>query len=279
MRLSPAGQRFYQEVNKADGRINLAAAALYIAQEEHWDMNPATYIEKLDNMAADVRSRLPARRYPLKVIQAINDYLFGELHFSGNSQDYYNPGNSFLNCVLDRRLGIPITLSLVYLEIANRLKFPMVGVGMPGHFLVRPVIEDMEIFVDPFNKGEIMFVADCQEKFHILFPHSDWHPEFLSGVMPKPFLARMLMNLKAVYLQREEYEEVISVLDKLLLLVPNESPQRRDRGLMHYRLKNYDHAREDLEAYLSAYPRAPDCQKIQKILELIDSPQFYSDLS
>jgi len=269
MRLSPAGQRFYQEVQKADGQINLAAAALYIAQEEYWDMDPSRYIEALDDMAAVVRSRLPARRYPLRVIQTINDYLFTDLKFAGNTQNYYHPDNSYLNCVIDRRIGIPISLSLVYLEIAHRLRFPMVGVGMPGHFLVRPVIEDMEVFVDPFQQGEVLFLADCQQKFHQLFPQSQWQPKFLNGVMPKHFLARMLMNLKAIYIQQESDDEAVSVLDKLLILMPEAAEQMRDRGLLHHRLENYELARHDLNRYLRSHPSPPDGKHIQKILESI----------
>ncbi|MGC1309721.1 MAG: tetratricopeptide repeat protein [Phormidesmis sp.] len=277
MRLSPAGQRFYQEVRKADGRINLAAAALYIAQEEYWDMDPKRYLEKLDDMAADVRSRLPKRRYPLKVIETINHYLFQELNFSGNSLDYYNPDNSCLNCVIDRRLGIPITLSLVYLEVAHRIRFPMVGIGMPGHFLIRPVVDEMEIFVDPFNQGEVMFIADCKERFEsIQNAHGSqvpWQDEFLSGVLPKPFLARILMNLKRVYLRLEAYDRAIATLDKLLLLSPRQPYEVRDRGLLHYELKNYDLAKQDLEGYLRSHPRAPDGKTIQQILKRIDLPK------
>lgn len=270
MRLSPAGQRFYQEVQKSDGRINLAAAALYIAQEEYWDMDPAFYLEKLDEMAGVVRSRLPRGRYPLKVIQIINDYLFGELGFSGNQADYYEPDNSYLNCVLDRRLGIPISLSLVYLEIAHRVKFPMVGVGMPGHFLIRPMIEEMEVFVDPFHQGEVLFVADCQQRFEQLFPASppqmQWRPEFLSGVMPKAFLARMLLNLKGIYLQLEAYRPALRVVDKLLLLRPLDVQQIRDRGLLHHRLQNDKLAKKDLENYLRSHPNPPDSIQIQRII-------------
>ncbi|MGB3291835.1 MAG: tetratricopeptide repeat protein [Phormidesmis sp.] len=273
MRLTPAGQRFYQEVQKADGRIDLAAAALYIAQEEYWDMDPKRYLEVLNDMAADVRSRLPKNRYPLKVIQTLNEYLFGELKFSGNRLDYYNPDNSCLNCVIDRRLGIPITLSLVYLEIAHRIRFPMVGVGMPGHFLVRPVIDEMEVFVDPFTQGEILFVADCRNKFESLHGSQvEWRPEFLSGVLPKSFLARMLLNLKRAYLKIEDYDSAVMTLDKLLILAPRQYQEVRDRGLLHYELKNYDLAKQDLEGYLRSHPHAPDSPEIQKLIDKIKHP-------
>ncbi|MGB7088175.1 MAG: tetratricopeptide repeat protein [Phormidesmis sp.] len=271
MRLSPAGQRFYQEVQKGDTRLDLAAAALYIAQEEYWDMVPDIYLDRLDSMAADVRSRLPKGRYPLKVIQVINDYLFGELKFAGNSADYGDPDNSYLNCVIDRRIGIPITLSLVYLEIARRIRFPMVGIGMPGHFLVRPVVDDMEVFVDPFHNGEVMFVADCQQRFREIYgEQSEWRPEFLSGVLPKAFLVRMLMNLKMTYLTSEDRRRAVTALDKLLILMPRQPQQMRDRGLLHYDLENYELAKQDLENYLSLNPSAPDCQAVQQLLSRID---------
>ena len=265
MRLSPAGQRFYQEVQKADGRINLAAAALYIAQEEHWNIDPSRYVKALDDMAEAERSRLGPRRNPLRVSKSVNG------KFTGNIKDYYSADNSHLNCVIDRRIGIPISLSLVYLEIAHRLRFPMVGVGMPGHFLVRPVIEEMEVFVDPFHQGEVLFLADCKQKFHQLFPHSQWKSEFLSGVMPKPFLARMLMNLKAIYIQQEADAEAVSVLDKLLILMPEAAGQMRDRGLLHHRMQNYELARHDLKGYLRSHPNAPDGDRIQLLLESFNS--------
>ncbi|MGB3767971.1 MAG: tetratricopeptide repeat protein, partial [Phormidesmis sp.] len=164
-----------------------------------------------------------------------------------------------------------ISLSLVYLELANRLQFPMVGVGMPGHFLVRPVIGEMEVFVDPFNQGEVLFVADCKERFHQIYPASEWQTSFLNGVLPRHFLARMLMNLKMIYLQMEDLGKAIATLDKLLILMPEQPLQMRDRGLLHYELKNYDLAKQDLEEYLRSQPQAPDGRKIQQILNAIRS--------
>ena len=270
MRLSPAGQRFYQEVQKAEGRIDLAAAALYIAQEDYWDMAPGHYLERLDSMAVEVQARLPRGRYPLKIIQVLNEYLFEELKFSGNTQDYYNPDNSCLNCVIDRRLGIPITISLIYLEVARRVRFPMMGVGMPGHFLVRPVIDEMEVFVDPFNQGEVLFLADCKARFQQQYgPDVEWRDEFLSGVTPKVFLMRMLLNLKMAYLNLESFEQAVATLDKLLILMPGEPQHVRDRGLLHYELQNYALAQQDLKGYLRSHPRAPDNQKIQLIIDKI----------
>ena len=270
MRLSPAGQRFYQEVQKGEGRINMAAAALYIAQEEYWEMDASRYLKRLDEMALAVRPRLPKGRYPLKIIKVINEYLFEELNFSGNSADYYDPDNSYLNCVIDRRLGIPITLSLVYLEIARRLQFPMVGVGVPGHFLIRPIVEDMTVLVDPFHNGETMFLEDCKLRFHQQFgAQAQWRSEFLGAVPQMAFLARMLMNLKVIYVNNESFKKAVATLNKLLILMPEEPRQLRDRGLLHYELKNLDLAQQDLRKYVRLHPRASDRSQIQQILEKI----------
>ena len=160
MDFSLARQHFYQEVQQPDEQINLERAALYIAQEEYPDLDVDEYLNALDMMADDVREQLPIESYPLKILKTINHYLYGNLGFAGNTENYYDPRNSFLNDVIDRRTGIPITLSLVYLAIAQRLDFPMVGIGMPGHFLIRPIQEDMDIFVDAFSQGEILFPPD-----------------------------------------------------------------------------------------------------------------------
>src|SRR4028119_1078890 len=155
---------FYQEINQPDPQIDLAKAALYIAQAEYPDLDIAEYLNALDVMAAEVEERLPVERYPLRIIQILNKYFYDDLGFIGNTSDYYDPRNSFLNEVIDRRTGIPITLSLVYLEVARRIEFPMVGINMPGHFLIRPEFQDVGIFVDAFNRGEILFDSDCEER-------------------------------------------------------------------------------------------------------------------
>ncbi|MEO1403063.1 MAG: SirB1 family protein [Cyanobacteria bacterium J06635_1] len=271
MNFSLARQRFYREISQPDDQIDLAIAALYIAQEDYPTLNPAAYLATLDTLAIEVKKRLPATRYPLKIIQALNDYLFDELGFTGNQQDYYDPRNSYLNEVIDRRMGIPITLSLLYLEIAKRIDFPMVGVGLPGHFLVRPTIDQMAVFVDPFDGGEVMFEADCEAKFHQLYgPNAQWHPDFLSPVLPKPFLVRMLTNLKMIYLNRRQFDRAIATLDRLLLLNPESVYEYRDRGLIHYHLKQYTAAKQDLRQYLQGSTNPSDTAKIELLLAQIE---------
>ncbi len=163
MNLSSARQLFHHEIHQPDEYIDLAKAALYIALEEYSELDIDEYLNALDAMAIELEERLPIEKYPLKIIQSINKYLYDDLKFTGNTQDYYDPRNSFLNDVIERRVGIPITLALLYIEIARRIDFPMIGIGMPGHFLIRPDISEMEIYVDAFNKGEVMFPQDCQE--------------------------------------------------------------------------------------------------------------------
>ncbi|MEO0456004.1 MAG: transglutaminase-like domain-containing protein [Cyanobacteria bacterium P01_A01_bin.114] len=266
-----ARQRFYREISQPDAQIDLAIAALYIAQEDYPTLDPAVYLKTLDTLAAEVEKHLPVARYPLKVIQIINQYLFDELGFAGNQQDYYDPRNSYLHEVIDRRIGIPITLSLLYLEIAKRVGFPMAGVGMPGHFLICPTVDEMAVFVDPFNRGEVMFAADCESKFRQLYgPEAQWHDDFLSPVSPKPFLVRLLTNLKMIYLNRRQFERSITILDRLLLLYPDTAYEYRDRGLIHYHLKNYTAAKQDLKQYLLASSNPSDTAKIEALLAQIE---------
>ncbi|MGD1907916.1 MAG: SirB1 family protein [Leptolyngbyaceae cyanobacterium] len=263
-------QRFQAEIQKPDAEIDLGAAALYIAAEEYPNLDCSAYLKRLDVMAKELKGRLPQNRYPLKVIRTINQYLFGELDFKGNFQDYYDPRNSFFNQVMDRRTGIPVTLSLVYLELAKRIDFPMAGVGMPGHFLVRPTIDDMDIFVDAFHQGDILFQEDCRDRIKQFYgQNAQLQPEHLAPIGSKPFLMRMLTNLKAIYIHQQDALRVIGVLDRMLLLFPEAASERRDRGLIQYRLGNIPAAKADLKKYLADRPDAQDSFEIQKVLSQI----------
>ncbi|MBE7380184.1 MAG: tetratricopeptide repeat protein [Leptolyngbya sp. SIO1E4] len=271
MSQSLARDRFCQEIQQPDDAINLAAAALYIAQEEYPDLDSQAYLHQLDTMALQLRDRLPEEAYPLKTIRAINEYLFESQGFAGNSQDYYDPRNSFLNQVLDRRTGIPITLSLVYLELARRIGFPMAGVGMPGHFLVRPTVEEMAIFVDAFHKGEIMFEEDCRDRIKTVYGQTArLHTGHLDPIGPRAFLARILMNLKVIYLQQQDISRAFAVIDRILLLLPDSLLERRDRGLLYYRQGKLGEAREDLKYYLLNHPDAQDSFEIQQVISQIN---------
>jgi regulator of sirC expression with transglutaminase-like and TPR domain len=260
-------QYFYQEISQPDEQINLANAALYIAQEEYPDLDPAEYLNSLDTMAAEVQELLPAQKYPLRIIQSINQYLFDDLGFTGNTDDYYDPRNSFLNEVISRRTGIPITLSLVYLEVARRIDFPMIGVGMPLHFLIRPAVAEMEIFVDAFHRGEVLFAEDCQERLNQIYGQPVvLQPELLEPVTPRQFLARMLSNLKVIYLHRQEWEKALAAVERILLLFPGVPVELRDRGLIYYQLGHWAAAGNDFETYLAKAANAEDAPVIRRLL-------------
>ncbi len=267
MNFSSARQYFYREIQQPDENIDLAKAALYIAQEEYPNLDVEEYLNALDTMAMEAQERLPVGRYPLRVIQSINQYLYEDLGFAGNKQDYYDPRNSFFNDVIDRRVGIPITLALVYIEVARRVDFPMVGVGMPLHFLIRPDIPDMDIFVDAFNNGEVMFAQDCEERLSQIYQQPvTLQPEFLVAVNHRQFLARILTNLKYIYLKQQQIEKALAAVERILLLLPDTLLEVRDRGLLYYQLGLYPQAVQDLQSYLARVPDAEDAPVIQRLL-------------
>ena len=274
MNHSLARRQFLQEISQPDASIDLAKAALYLAQEDYPTLVVGEYLTQLDTFAAEVSNRLPDEHYPLKVIQTINQYLFGELGFAGDTDDYYDPQNSYLNRVLERRRGIPITLSLVYLEIARRIDFPMVGVGMPGHFLMRPTLDEMEVFVDAFHEGEVMFPEDCGDRLREVFGRPvELRPEFFQEVSPRQFLARMLTNLKMIYIRKGDLDHTLAAIERILLLFPEASLELRDRGLIYYEKGRWDEAIPDLTQYLTALPLAKDKVMIEQIINTMQRRQ------
>ncbi|MBE9100914.1 SirB1 family protein [Vacuolonema iberomarrocanum] len=267
---SETRQSFAAEVSQPEACINLAKAALYIAKESDPEVDVEAYLNALDVMASEVAERLPTERYPLRIIRTINHYLFEDLGYRGNEKDYYDPRNSFLNQVIERRTGIPITLSLVYLEIAQRLDFPMMGVGMPGHFLIRPTLDEMEVFVDPFNQGAVLFSEDCQERLSQVYGSPvEMRPEYLQTVSVYQFLMRMLTNLKIIYLNQGDLEQTLTAVERILLLFPDAVRERRDRGLIYYEQKRWDEAIADLSYYLQQEPIANDRPMIQRLLDIM----------
>ena len=269
MRFSPTRQYFCQLLRQ-DAPFSLAEAALYIALEEYPDLEIQTYLQRLDTMAQEVFQQLPLEPYPLKILQAINHYLFETLGFQGNEQDYYDPRNSFLNEVLERRKGIPITLSLVYLEIAGRIGFPMTGINFPGHFLIRPEQEGMELWVDPFHRGEILFPEDCKSRLESIYQQPvALRAEFFEAIAPQQFLVRMLNNLKHIYLNQGDLLKSLAASERILLVDPDIVMEKRDRGILYYQLGRWVEARQDLEDYLAQIPQAQDRPLIHQLLDRI----------
>ena len=251
---------FYQEIDRPDEEIDLAKASLNYAKAEYPDLDVKKYLNILDAIALEIKSQLPAEGYPLKIIKTINYYLFDCLGFQGNQQNYYEPENSFLNKVIDRKIGIPITLSVVYLAIAKRINFPMVGIGMPGHFLIRPELEEVSIFVDPFNRGEILFKQDCQEKLSQIYQQEiELDSSLLAPVSNKQILARMLNNLKLIYLHRRELDKALASMSGMIKIFPDSAAEIRDRGLLYYQTNRWREAVVDLEYFLKIAPQSERC--------------------
>lgn len=252
-----------------DVEIDLAQAALLIAATEYESLDFDAQRAKLDSMAADVAVRLPAEPDPLFAVNTLSEYLFDELGFRGNQDDYYDPRNSYVNEVLGRRLGIPITLSVVYVEVGKRLGVPLVGVGMPGHFLVKH--RDVgDLYIDPFSGGILLSEIECADRMRRLGSADlQWDARYLAPVTNREFVARMLRNLKAIYLERGEDHRAVIVLDRLVTLQPQAAYERRDRGVVLFRLGRYAKALEDLESYLASAPNGPDAAEILHLLERI----------
>ena len=266
----PCRFAFSRLVRRPEAEIDLAEAALLIAKEEYRDLQVPHYLARLDEMAVAVRARAGGETDPQSLMCWLSDYLFRDLGFRGNTEDYYDPRNSFLNEVLDRRLGIPITLSTLYIELGRRLGVPIHGVGMPGHFLVKCVTPRAEIVIDPFNQGAVVTSADCQRLLdQISGGKLTFEPRFLANIGTRHILTRMLNNLKAIYVNRQEFGKALGVVERLLLLDPESATEIRDRGLLLFQLKRYPEAMADLQRYLQRAGSAEDAETIREHLGAI----------
>ena len=262
---------FAELMERDDSEIDLARAALLFAAVEYPDLDVGAYLERLDRMAAELRPRVSPEERPDRVVAVIDEYLFGEEGFGGNELDYYDPRNSYLNDVLDRRLGIPISLSVVYLEVARRVGFALEGVGMPGHFLLRHADRTRPLLIDAFNKGAIVTEADCRARLRNLY--GDALPltsQMLETVGNRAIVFRMLNNLRGVYAQREDWPRAIRTVDLMLLVEPAAVNLYRDRGVFRFRGADFKRARADLEHYLETRSDAPDLAALRDQIALID---------
>ena len=261
-------QEFEKEINQPEPSINLARAALLISNAINLRVDVAASLAKLDAMAQTVRREAGDGATAEEKFAALNDYFFEQQQFSGNRADYYNPHNSFLNHVLITKIGLPITLSVIYLEIGWRLELPVAGIGLPGHFVVAFNAADDVIYVDPFNDGQLLTEDDCMDIAQV--PEDDRIPfrrDYLKPMTKKAILYRMLLNLKHVYVTHQEWDRAHRVADLLLALRPSELNQLRDRGLIAYRLDRLQDAVFDIQQYLLQNPNASDADWLTSHLE------------
>lgn len=267
---SPATKRLQDLMGRPDDRIDLAEAALLVAADEYPDLDVCAYLAHLDELAAGLRSRLAPELPVQQQIEALNRYLFEELGFRPNPADYYDPRNSFLNDVLDRRLGIPLTLSIVYIEIGRRVGLPLAGVSFPGHFLVRCAVSGGMVIIDPYSGGISLSLEDLRERLKLLkgedVPSEEQVAGMLSVAAKSDVLVRMLRNLKAIYTNRGELERALSCSQRIILIAPENVDELRERAGLYLQLECFQAAIADFERYLDAAPEPADAQEVREQL-------------
>lgn len=276
-----ARREFTKLIAEDDANLDLARLALLIAAEEYPGLDIEQYMDRLEELTVCVRLLLkheeeqPALLLTttsgyFDMLHALNTVLFEQEHFRGNRANYYDPQNSFLNKVLERRLGIPLTLSLIYMEVGKRLGLRIEGIGMPFQFIVRCVLGDSVIYIDPYERGKFLSEEDCRRRLLQIFKNEeDLQVHWLEPLTGRQILTRLLDSLKHIYIHKGDFQRALHACDRILLLRPNLPVELRDRGVVHFQLKYYARALRDLNAYLELAPQADDLQEVRQQIKLI----------
>jgi regulator of sirC expression with transglutaminase-like and TPR domain len=241
----------------------LDLAALQLATIEYPDLGIEPFLALLDSYAREagerVRDDTPGREF----IRVVNEYMFDELGFAGNVADYYNPANSCLNNVLTDRTGIPITLSVVYMELSRRLDRTVFGIGLPGHFLVQYYDDEFTALVDPFHAGRVLCEQECFDLARqVTGMDVSRNADVLRPVSKRHIVLRMLNNLRAAYFRAQNPSKAVAVLNLLIEAMPDSAEEYKQRGICLTQLQNFRAARRDLEMYLLLAPNAPDREQV-----------------
>jgi regulator of sirC expression with transglutaminase-like and TPR domain len=264
--------RFRDLINRPDDEIDLAEAALLIAKSVNADLDIERYLSQIESLALQLAERLSDSLSETDRILALNRFLFDELGFAPNVENYYDPRNSFLNEVLERRVGIPISLSILYIEVGRRVGLPLRGVSFPGHFLVKCKVNDGLIVLDPYCRGVSLSLHDLQRRLREV-KGGEVSRAIIAGMLvsadKKEILARVLRNLKAIYVERDEHNAALSVMEWIITLTPTDAAEVRDRGLLLAKLECPRAALEDFERYLELAPDAEDAHELRtRMVEL-----------
>ena len=266
---------FAELLARDDIRIDLAHACLMIAQDAYPKLDVERYLGDIERMAMRLRARMPQTSQAEERVAALNEFLFDELGYSGNTEEYYDPRNSYLNEVMDRKTGIPITLSVLYMALGRRVGLPLEGVSFPGHFLVRLKLRNGILVLDPFAAGAPQSIGELRERLQRVVPPGALDKvaarelpleQFLEAATHRQILARVLRNLKAIYRDADKPQEQLDVLNRMVLVAPESSAELRDRGIVYHRLECYRAALKDLSAYLEREPEAPDLDEVRSRL-------------
>ena len=263
---------FSELLAREDVHIDLAHACLMIAEDAYPELDAERYLGDIERMALRLRAKVGKADSPEERVMALNQMLFEELGYRGNTEAYYDPRNSYLNEVMDRRTGIPITLAVLYIALGRRIGLPLEGVSFPGHFLVRLRLRGGMLVLDPFDGGAPLGVDELRERLRRVVPkgltegvpvHELPLDQFLEPATPRQILARVLRNLKAIYRETDKPEQLLAVLNRMLVVAPGASGELRDRGILYQRLECYRAALADLSGYLAREPEAADFEEVR----------------
>jgi regulator of sirC expression with transglutaminase-like and TPR domain len=259
---------FPEFARRPDEALDLVEGALLIAREAYPDLDLPRYKAKLDRLSEEARRNLPPRAGPAAAVDGLNEFLFGRAGFRGNNENYYDPRNSYINDVLDRRLGIPITLSILYCAVARRVGLPAAGVGFPGRYLVKCRAGRREMIVDCFD-GRLLDRKDCQKLLDSMYGgRLKLNDEMLRDSGPRETLARVLNNLKGVYFGRRDFDRAGRFVELSEGLLPGLPEHARDRGMVFLGQEQFGKALERLEEYLRLAPKAPDAPTVRRHVKM-----------
>lgn len=255
---------------RPEPQINPAAANLLLAKEEYPDLDVNVYLERFERLSEQAEQQGVRVEDDAESVRRLCRYLFDDLGFRGNNESYYDPKNSFLNEVLDRKLGIPITLSIVFVEVGLRLGLPLVGVSFPGHFLAKCVTPRGDVIVDSFRGGRILTTQDCRELLTQMFGGKmAFAPEMLAPAKPKEIISRIINNLKAIYLKQQDWGKAMRSIEQLRAVDPSNPEIHRDRAAVLGAQGAIPQALKELETYAAQAPNAPDAGEILQQIQAL----------
>jgi regulator of sirC expression with transglutaminase-like and TPR domain len=254
--------------------VPLARGALLIANEEYPDLDVEKYIDRLGELAREAEPMVRQGTNTVERVQQLSQYLFERKGFEGNRENFGDPRNSFLNEVLNRSLGIPITLSVIYLEVGRRLGLNLYGVSFPTHFLVKAVDERGELIIDPFYNGKILTLDEIRARLAQIYNQPvEVHPAMLKAVGARHILIRMLANLKHVYASRSDWPRALAALDRILLLEPRSIEELLERAGIYEKLECFQAALDDFQSFLSQAPEHPAAdsarESVMRLMRLV----------
>ncbi|HSX61770.1 MAG TPA: tetratricopeptide repeat protein [Tahibacter sp.] len=256
-----------------DHEISLLSAALLVAKDEYPSLSCTSYELRVDEYASRLTAELPTQASDALRLSRLNRFLFEDLGFAGDEHDYFNPRNSYLNEVLDRRLGNPISLAIVQITLAQRLGLPLEGVSFPGHFLVRMPLDDGIVVLDPFHRGRTLDLPELRRRARSELSARDIDDQRLAHLLEpashRAILTRMLRNLRLGYIESEAWDKALRCTDRIVMLDPFDVAESRERGRLYLKLGHHRAACEDFRRYLALMPQADDADAV--MAQLIES--------